>query len=102
RVYGILVVEFVAILGIICCFMCGAMAWFSLQVPRAAWAELAKSSLMCEDFGVFCTGIHLMFLGSLLSILGVILLQSHQLYLLHVTQPLSPWNMKKSKNTESL
>ena len=102
RLYGILFVEFVSILGIMCCFLCGSMAWFSLQVPRAAWAELDKSTLMCEDFSVFCTGIHLMFVGSLLSILGILLLQPHQLYLLHLSQPLSPWNMKKSKKFESL
>ncbi len=102
RLYGIVFVEFVSILGLICCFFCGAMAWFSLQVPRAAWAELDKSSPMCVDFSVYCTGIHLMFTGSILSIVGILLLQPHQLFLLHLDQPISPFNLKSTKTLEPL
>ena len=91
RVYGVVMIEFVAMLGFICIFLCGSVVWLATQIPSAAWELRGEENAMCTDLGVFCNGLFLMSIGPVIFILGVLMIQPFQLFILHQDKPLSPW-----------
>jgi hypothetical protein len=94
RPYGIVLVEFLSILGFVCVFLSGMVTWFAIEASFKAED--------CVETQAYCAGLKFMFWGSGLFLVGVLFLQSFHLYLLHTDKPLSPWTPLRQTPLESL